>query len=126
VQAYAAKLAAQVPTLRHDVRREVAVVELQLTAVRSVCCLAATAAFFLENIPHLHRFIVERCPDVAAEEISLAAAAAPFEALTSGCLKVLDVGLLTALTRYVDSPTHAGAGIQVMVSNAAAWKIEQV
>lgn len=118
LQAYAAKLDTQVPPLRHS--------ELTLLTVRSVCCLAATSAFFLENIPHLHCFILERCPDVAAEEVSLAAAAAPFEALTSSCLKVLDTGLFTALTRFVDGPLLPGAGIQVMVSNVAAWKMDQV
>lgn len=126
VQRYVAKVEAQLPTPRQDVRREVLLAEVPLEAVRSVCCFAGTAAFFCENLPHLQRFIRERCPALSAEEVAFGGAVAAFEALSGRCLKVLDAGILSQLVKYVDGPALPGSGVQVLTANAAAWRIEQV
>jgi hypothetical protein len=126
MQGYVERLEAQLPQLRHDARRDMTLCELTLDKARSVCCLAGTARFCGENVPHLQRFVRERCSEVDTEEVSLAAAISAFDGLASQSLKALDAGLMAQLVRFVDGPVLPGGGIQVMASNPTAWRIEQV
>lgn len=60
------------------------------------------------------------------ERVTLEPAIRVLESLEASALKVLDVGLMTQLTKYVDGPLLPGPGIQVMAANAAAWRLQQV
>ena len=58
--------------------------------------------------------------------VTLDPAVRALETLEGSALKVLDVGLMTQLTKYIDGPLLPGSGIQVMAANLAAWRLEQV
>jgi hypothetical protein len=64
--------------------------------------------------------------EVRWERVTLDPAIRALETLESAALKVLDVGLMTQLTKYIDGPLLPGPGIQVMAANLAAWRLEQV
>jgi hypothetical protein len=126
MQKYVERLEVQLPALRHDARRDLTLAEVPLDKARSVCCLGGTARFFCDNVPHLQRFIRERCSEIDTEEVSLVAAISAFDGLASQSLKVLDAGLMAQLVKFVDGPVLPGGGIQVMASNPTAWRVEQV
>lgn len=128
VQAYVAKLEARLPAVKHERPDAAPAVDLPLSGVRAVAAIAATAAFLLENVPHLQRFILARCPSDFELDGSgpFAGVITTFEALMSKALKVLDAGLLAALARYVDGPMLPGGGITVMTANLASWRFEHV
>lgn len=60
------------------------------------------------------------------ERVTLDPAIRALETLEGSALKVLDIGLMTQLTKYIDGPLLPGPGIQVMAANLAAWRLEQV
>lgn len=60
------------------------------------------------------------------ERVTLDPAIRALETLEASALKVLDIGLMTQLTKFIDGPLLPGPGIQVMSANLAAWRLEQV
>lgn len=62
----------------------------------------------------------------AAAGVTLEAALRAAERLEAAGLKVLDMGLMTQVARYIDGPLLPGPRIQVLAANIAAWKTEQV
>lgn len=60
VQAYADRLAQQLPPVRQDVRRGMETVDLPLERVPAICTALCTAAYVRDNVPLLQRYIADR------------------------------------------------------------------
>ena len=152
-QGYAGKLEAEVPAVRHDVSRDAPTADIDLVTARTLCALVATAAFMLDNVPQLARFIATRAAappaartagppddsgagspcssesgtfsDGAASDGAFAQVTSAFERLTAAALRAIDAGLLAQVGKYIDGPMLAGGGLTVMAANLGAWRLEQ-